>query len=96
MKTTKKKTANYTEKQSSNAKSTDNNKNYFEMDSYFAIMRNEKTDGKVKIAFAKYILEKSYESVEEAKQAIEQKNWDLLIDTIGVIFHLLTNKEGTK
>lgn len=96
MKTTKKQTANCAEKQSSNAKSNANNKNYFEMFEYFSIVRNEKTNGKFKIAFANYILEKSYESIEEAKQAIEQKNWDMLIDTVGVIFHLLTNKEETK
>ena len=95
MKTTKKSKADYAEKQPSNAKLNDNNKNYFEAMRHFAIMRNEKTDNKIKVAFANYILEKSYESIEDAKQAIEQKNWDLLIDTIGVIVHLLITKEET-
>lgn len=93
MKTTEKPTAKCAAKQLSNAKSTDNNKNYFEVVKPFAIVKNDKTKGKIKIAFANFILEKSYESVEEAKQAIEQKNWDLLIDTVGIIIHLITNKE---
>lgn len=93
MKPTKKPTASYAEKPLSNVESTEANKNYFEAVKPFAIVRNEKTKNKFKIAFANYILQKNYKSIEEAKAAIEGKDWDLLIDTIGIIVHLITNKE---
>lgn len=93
MKTTKKPTAKYAEKRPLSAELNGSNKNYFETAYPFSIIRNEKTQGKTKLAFAGYVLTPNYADENEAKKAIENKDWDVMIDTFGIIQQLINKEE---
>lgn len=59
--------------------------NYYERCEIFSIVRNEKTSNKTMLAIGHKLLPTVYESEVEAKKAIRQKPWDLLIDTCIVV-----------
>lgn len=69
---------------------------YFERKECFAIMRNEKTEGKVMLAIGNILLPTSYKSVKDAKAAIDKKDWSLMIDFVGSIFQIIKKFEEGK
>lgn len=77
-------------------KQKNDKQDYFEIYKTFAIVKNEKTSEKYKIAFANYILNQDYASINEAKKAIDNKNYSILIDVIGIICDMIINKEIKK
>lgn len=55
--------------------------NYYERYECFSIVRNPKTNGNTMLAIGNRLLPTVYESEEEAKKAIKQKRWELLLDS---------------
>lgn len=69
------------------------NKDYFEIYKTFAIVKNEKTNNKYKVAFTNYILNQNYSSIIEAKKAIDDKDYQILIDIIGIVCEMIINNK---
>lgn len=59
--------------------------NYYERCEIFSIVRNTNTNGNTMLAIGNRLLPTVYESEKEAKKAIKQKRWELLIDSFIIV-----------
>lgn len=59
--------------------------NYYERYECFSIVRNPKTNGNTMLAIGNRLLPTVYKSEEEAKKAIKQKRWELLLDSFIIV-----------
>lgn len=69
---------------------------YFEKYMCFSIVNNDKTGGKTMLALGNYLLPTKYDTPAEAKSAILNKDWNLLIDAISVVCQLIKKIEEDK
>ncbi|MGN0765954.1 MAG: hypothetical protein ACI4MO_05705 [Christensenellales bacterium] len=59
--------------------------NYYERYEIFSIVRNPKTNNQTMLAIGNRLLPTVYNSEEEAKKAIKQKPWELLLDSFIIV-----------
>ncbi len=69
---------------------------YFEKHEVFSVINNEKTGGKTMLALGNYLLPTVYETPEQAKEAIDKKDWNVLIDAFGIVYQLIKKIEEGK
>lgn len=59
--------------------------NYYEKYKCFSIVRNPKTDNRTMLAIGNRLLPTVYESEIEAKKAIDNRDWEVLLDSFIIV-----------